>query len=327
MSPIWKDFNIKNLLTIHKRPSPTYGKHISCFAQSKTPMYHFIEGISLFTSYKRRISGSMTVEASIVLPLFMFFFLNLGSAIEMIRLHGNLELALWEVGNRVSVYGHVLNRKDEKVQEIQNNGEQPDSWWMELAGVTLSYTYIKSQIVEYLGRDYLEGSPLTYGIDGLQFIESNIWESDGRFEIVLTYSVSPLSGMSGFRPFRMANRYYGHLWNGYKIPGVEEGAIDDVYVYITENGRVYHTDRNCTHLALSVKPVSLQQALMGRNEQGEKYDTCEKCGKLGYRGQVYITNDGECYHFEKDCPGLKRTIQCVLLSEVKDRQLCMRCAE
>ncbi len=325
MSLLWKDFNIKNLLTIHKRPSPTYGKHISCFAQSKTPIHHFIEGISLFISCKRRISASMTVEAAIVLPLFMFFFLNLGSAIEMIRLHGNLELALWEVGNRVSVYGHVLNKKEEKTEEFQDSQQQPDSWWMELAGVTLSYTYVKSQLVEYLGKDYLEGSPLTYGVDGLQFIESDIWESDGRFEIVLTYSVSPLSGMSGFRPFRMANRYYGHLWNGYQIPGTHMGAVEDEYVYITENGTVYHTNRNCTHLVLSVQPVSLQQALLGKNEHGEKYSACEKCRKSGYWGRVYITNDGTCYHFERDCPGLKRTIRCVLLSQVKDRSLCMRC--
>lgn len=323
MSPIWKDFNRRNLLTIHNRPSPTYGKHISCFAQSETHIHRFIEGISLFVSRKRKIRGSMTVEAAVVLPLFIFFFLNLGSAIEMIRLHGNLELALWEVGNRVSVYGHVLNRKEEQLQE---NQQKPDSWWMELAGVTLSYTYVKSQLIEYLGKDYLESSPLTYGVDGLQFIESNIWESDGRFELVLTYSVSPLSQMAGFRSFRMANRYYGHLWNGYHIAGAEKGAVNEMYVYITENGSVYHTNRNCTHLVLSVQAVTLQQARAERNEQGGKYNACEKCSRQGYYGQVYITKDGECYHFERDCPGLKRTIKSVLLSQVGERRLCKRCS-
>ena len=35
----------------------------------------------------------------------------------------------------------------------------------------------------------------------------------------------------------MANRYYGHLWNGYAIPGTEN---DEEYVYVTEDSEVYH---------------------------------------------------------------------------------------
>jgi len=49
--------------------------------------------------------ASMTMEAAVVLPLFFFFFLDLTSSIEMIRLHGNFQMALWDVGNTISVYG------------------------------------------------------------------------------------------------------------------------------------------------------------------------------------------------------------------------------
>ena len=81
----------------------------------------------------------MTVEASIVLPLFLFFFLNLGCAIEMIRLHGNLQLALWQIGSKMAVYGYALD-----------SGEQPensDGWWRDLAGIAVSATYVKGQII------------------------------------------------------------------------------------------------------------------------------------------------------------------------------------
>ena len=50
----------------------------------------------------------------------------------------------------------------------------------------------------------------------------------------------------------MANRYYGHLWNGYAIPGTEN---DEEYVYVTEDSEVYHRSRECTHLRLSVRRV------------------------------------------------------------------------
>lgn len=304
MSSLWK----KQIL---KRPSPTKNKHIPCLAQSIEFPFHnqvnlLIKRISLFTSFSRKVDGSMTVEASIVLPLFLFFFLNLGSVIEMIRLHNNLELALWETGNRLAVYGHVLDGGNK------------------ITGVALSYTYVKSQIIEYLGEEYLENSPLSYGTDGLQFLESNIWKEDGTFEVVLTYAVSPLSSVAGFRSFRMANRYYGHLWTGYEIPGTEEPTSEQ-YVYITKTGRVYHTNAGCTHLVLSVSQVSYQEALSSRNNQGEKYDACEKCSKWGYRGSVYITKEGDCYHFERECPGLKRTVISVPISDVSGYRLCSRC--
>ena len=114
MSSLWKCNLIMKLKTIQKDPSPKHDHNLS-FAQSLDSFQHKhppslgnllvpIKGISLFISKKEKVPASMTVEAAIVLPLFLFFFLNLMSSIEMIRLHGNLQLALWETGNRMTVY-------------------------------------------------------------------------------------------------------------------------------------------------------------------------------------------------------------------------------
>lgn len=336
MSPLWEVRAIKQLKTIHERPSPKRNNHILNFAQSLIsvldrffPKFYkcsnSIKGISLFISAGLKVKGGMTVEASMVLPLFVFFFINLSSSMEMIRLHGNLELALWEVGNRMTVYGSVLERKesedksDVKMQEVTKETE--DSLWKELAGVALSYTYIKDQLITYLGEDYLENAPLTYGTDGLQFLESDVLERKDCFEVVLTYQVSPVGGLAAFLPFRMANKYYGHWWNGYEIPK------DEVFVYMTENGEVYHVSKDCTHLRLSVQEMNWQQVGSCRNAQGKKYVSCEKCCEEAAPEKVYITNEGECYHYKNNCPGLKRTIMCIWLSEVESAKLCQRCAQ
>ena len=87
MSPLWKDLCEKKLLTIQQKPSPTIYSHNSFVAHiqfllHKIKFYLFyqtgpyIKGISLLTSCKKT-AGSMTVEAALVLPLFLFFFLNL----------------------------------------------------------------------------------------------------------------------------------------------------------------------------------------------------------------------------------------------------------
>jgi YesN/AraC family two-component response regulator len=162
-------------------------------------------------------------------------------------------------------------------------------------------------------------SPLEQGADSLQFLESST-END-ICEIVVTYGISPLTEVLGFRKFRMANRYYGHLWNGYAIPGIEN---DEEYVYVTEDSEVYHRSRECTHLRLSVRRVEAAEIPKG-------YHPCEKCmvqkkdAAAPEENGYYICSEGECYHRRRDCPGLKRTVYCIARKDVDGYRECSRC--
>lgn len=253
------------------------------------------------------------MEAAVVLPLFLSFFLNLGCAIELIRLHDNLEFALCEIGHRMTVYGYALAGDE-------GNGS-------ELKDIAFSYGYVKREIVKYLGEQYLEESPLSEGVAGLQFWESEIFTGEDCFELVVTYEVAPFCKLAGFGAFRMANRYYGHLWSGYQIPGAEDAGESHAVVYVTENGAVYHTDRNCSHLTLSVRKVSLQEANASHNEYGEHYTPCRRCQDDGTQEKVYITKEGNNIHYRADCPGLKRTVRTVPIEEAGRYRACSRCVE
>lgn len=266
--------------------------------------------------------GSMTVEASIVMPLFLFFFLNLGCAMELIRLHGNLEIALFDVGRRISVYGYILAEDD--VEKEEQNPEP--TWWSELKDVTISYTYIKGEVVKYVGKQYLEESPIRGGTDGLQFAESEIFAEDDCVDIILTYEAAPYIEVVGFRPFRMSNRYYAHLWNGYAIPEAEQGEEETEFVYVTESGEVFHRDRNCSHLLLHIRKVSLAEAYESRNVNGDRYVPCEVCADKGMANWVFITEDGTAIHCNSSCPGLKRTISAIPLQEAVKYRPCRDCA-
>ena len=120
----------------------------------------------------------------------------------------------------------------------------------------------------------------------------------------------------------MANKYYGHFWNGYTVGGE---INEEEYVYVAQNGEVYHVDRECTHLMLSIKQVSLQEACAGENREGEKYRACDVCCDGLTLGQVYITEQGDCYHYRKSCLGLKRTVYKMTLSQVEAYRACSRC--
>lgn len=101
---------------------------------------------------------------------------------------------------------------------------------------------------------------------------------------------------------------------------------EETYVYITPEGSVYHLRSECTHLDLSIHLVTLTRAKTQKNQQGERYKKCELC-KEEAGVFVYITNEGNRYHSDRSCSGLKRTIRMVPLSSVPDRNCCHRCRE
>lgn len=100
----------------------------------------------------------------------------------------------------------------------------------------------------------------------------------------------------------------------------------EIYVYITPTGSVYHLSNDCTHLNLSVRTVTLNQARNSKNENGEQYRPCMLCD-VTHAILVFITEEGQCYHGERSCSGLKRTVRQVPLSEVSGRACCIRCME
>lgn len=106
--------------------------------------------------------------------------------------------------------------------------------------------------------------------------------------------------------------------------GFTELETVETYVYITPDGSVYHLYSDCTHLDLSIQRVSMVVARLSQNEYGEKYRECELCDEA-FGAMVYITSEGDCYHSERSCSGLKRTIRQVPLSEAEERSCCIRC--
>ena len=153
MSSSWNGKKNWKLSTINQNPSPTCQRknHMRDSARNSASavddsgkrssiVSRFMERISLFTSPSEKTNASMTVEASILLPLFLFFFLNLGCALEMIRLHGNLQLALWETGSKLSVYGYAVSSG-----EMPEDDSGEEDWWKELAGAAFASSYVKDR--------------------------------------------------------------------------------------------------------------------------------------------------------------------------------------
>lgn len=266
--------------------------------------------------FSQKVKGSITIETTFAFPLFLFFMVNMISLINIFSVHSHMEAALHQVGRKMAVHAyaaeHVTN-----MAGIENTA---------LTSVVLSSAYVKQEITDYLGEEYLDRAPIVNGRKGISLLQSEIMEEGDIIDLVAVYKVQPAFGMMGFGGFRVVNRCRVHAWTGYDNAGesMQTGEGGEELVYITQTGTVYHRNRNCTHLRLSVRMADYEEIASMRNESGGKYYLCELCEPVAI-GIVYVTNQGNRYHTNPACSGLKRTVSAVPITEAGGRSPCMRC--
>ena len=258
----------------------------------------------------------MTVEAAVILPFFMMALLSFLSFIDILAFQNKMTMALRDVGMSMSVYGYVYDYLEE--------GAETD-----LAGIVpnmvLSYAYAGIQVEKFLGEDYIEKTGRDLGLSTIHYYNSSVMEEDDVIDLVATFSMTPRFNLLGLPEISMLGRYYGRAWTGYELDGscVEEQPEENVY--ITSEGEVYHLSRYCTHIQLTITTCVVEDIQKIKNNAGDSYRPCLLCGNSGNSGKYYITPEGDCFHSELNCQGLKRTVDIVPLSQVNGRTRCSRC--
>lgn len=188
----------------------------------------------------------------------------------------------------------------------------------------LNTVRLKSEIVNFIGREKLNQSMILGGSGGLHCGLSYISPATGEMNIRIQYKVQlPIPGFIHVAAnqeeiLKMSS------WNGYMN---EKAADEGEIVYITENGSVYHEDYQCTYLQLSIRFVPYSELSKIRNDDGGKYYQCEKCVQGEAMAGVYITEQGTRYHNSIGCSGLKRTVYAVQKSQIWGKGGCSRCTK
>lgn len=241
------------------------------------------------------LSGSYTVEAAVVLPIFLGLMTFVIFYMRVLQVEFGIQKALDESGQQVAVM--CATKEDISLGEVilLNNGK--------LIKEKVPLSYIKGGIlgISY-GKSRVKGNYIdlrvSYDIDfPIQFFGKLKWHKE-------QYSVN-------------------RKWIGWDM--YEEGAMEN-YVYITEYGRVYHMKRQCPYLNPTIVAIPYSQVDKVRNDSGAKYKTCRECGAKNQKaGIAYITEYGEVYHRSVTCSGLKRTIHRVPITEVEGRGPCKKC--
>lgn len=269
---------------------------------------------------RKRTQGSITLEATLVLPIFLFCVITLMYFFQVMLIQEKISQGLWETAKEASRYACIY--EDVGGGKGENNNKQTVKKWLSgaLTGIRMS---------EYLSGDILENSCIKGGKSGILY-KSSILEKDGDISLAALYQVD-FPVMTTILPtlnFTQQVKSRGFIGT-YKIGlSKKEMEEEDIYVYMTKTGTVYHTSLFCTHINLGIQSVSYENALAMRNRSGGKYKSCQKCTKstsLSSQSNVYISDTGDRYHINLECSGLTRDVRKVKLSELSGVGACQRC--
>lgn len=274
----------------------------------------------------KKYSGSMTLEAAILLPLFLFFMITILSLMDMLYFYGILEQRLHQIAKKMAVYAPATGLAAEVLAgNTEDNEINADSGDIgSIAATILGEQYVKNNLINGLIQQELRSSGVVGKSEGLNFLYSRIMTEGDLIDLVVSYEIEPQNNFFFLPAYPVLNRCRVRAWTGYEVASGDENDAGERMVYITETGTVFHLTKTCTYLDLSIRSVANGELDLYRNQSGGIYAACELCGD-GEAEIYFITDYGECYHTSLTCSGLKRTITEVPISQVGDKSACSRC--
>ena len=313
---------------------------------------------------KKRVKASVTVEAALAFPIFILACVSLCYLFLFMRAEYVIQRELYYTARELSEYGGVIEPVANIRNKALMSAEASIYGSSENVAVSLAIealtsllpdggngislknlvtNTVDSIIFEKLIDDRLPADIKKYmAAGGVNCDGSILYGIDKCLVIRCSYSFKISLGIFPdiYIPVSHYVRYRYFTGTEVKSLLVEVKQPDDEdkpeeekeeeeeeeYVLITETGKCYHYDYSCPALNIRPTAVAFKDVGAKRNDNGAKYYPCEFCAlNKGEAVTCYITPEGDRYHFDGTCQGLKRTISKVKISEVGKRRECKRC--
>lgn len=257
----------------------------------------------------QRKKASLTVEASIVFPIFVLAFFLFIYGAKIVELQSKIQYALEVTAMELADYA-VTKDADTKALALAGNLVYSN----EGAGILFEKNFQKCNA----DRTMLSNTVVPFS-----FGNSKILKENQAIYLVVKYKIK-VPGFSIFFRDKNISCVQNTCLRAFVGVSVKEWSENQI-VYITTGEQVYHTNRNCTHIKLSIQKVSAEE-FWKKKEYHQRYSGCVLCGSKMEGDYYYITEDGKRYHKSILCKGLKRTVERIPLHQAGGRSLCSRCA-
>lgn len=246
-------------------------------------------------------SASMTAEAALVLPLFLFAGVVLMMPFRILDVERQMQAIVMSVGEDISQMAYLTTEEDE---------------W---TGSAAALVYAEGAVRAKAG-----GLP----VQGLSLRSSSILEDGESVDLTVHYQMKLPFSVFGLGSVKRSCRCWLRAWVGSDFAdddGKGEEGEEDPIVYVGKGSTRYHNSSYCHYLYNRLSAVPAERIGEYRNGSGRKYTACDRCGGLS-GGTVYIMPYGEHYHGSRNCTAITAYVRAVRRSTVEHLGPCSYCS-
>ncbi len=256
--------------------------------------------VSLSVSF----SGSMTVEAAFVLPLFLFSGVLLLMPFRILDVERQVQAHLETVGEEISQNAYF------SMENIKGK---------EVLTTAVAYGYAENALRSGLSR---------LPVSGISLASSSLLLDGETVDLVIYYDIRLPFSIFGINHVKCMGRCYRRAWigrEGIHKPKEMEEYMEENMVYIGKGSTRYHESRTCHYLYNDLKAVLLTEIETYRSKEGRRYTVCARCGSAA-SDTVYIMESGSHYHSSASCTAIQAYVEAVPRSQVEYLGACSYCS-
>lgn len=283
---------------------------------------HFLQYVRrtfLFSSGK----GSLTLEAALVLPLYMFFLITILYILNILHIQNVFQSAMEEAARNINSYTYVAEQfKALSSDERTEVGSYDAGFVLKLAKNQISKFTIKNNFLTDHIRNFADNSYIQNGYKGINIsLESN--DLSEYIDFNISYIVRLPFLPSGIFYIPITQHCCLRTFTGTDISEKKSGYTE--YVYITATGAVYHTTPYCTYLNRYYDVIT-EDRMNVSWDTAEGYHGCTHCAYNQPIGPTsFLCPASKVYHNRTDCIYIQVVIYKLPKEQVIDMPMCSRC--
>lgn len=218
--------------------------------------------------------GSLTLEASIVLPIYFFFLAALIYILNILNLQNSFQAAMEEASRSVNTYAYLSEHfEDMDFKDMLSVSGNDIYFAFNLIKNRTNSSLIKEAFLTDAVKKLADNSYIIGGSNGIHVFLTPT-SSDDNMDLNIQYNISLPFLPEKLISISVNQRCFFKTFTGEDI--TDKTGDYTQYVYITSNSSVYHTSPYCSYLSkyYSLFPASYFEDMIADKN---KYTPCHNC--------------------------------------------------
>lgn len=246
-------------------------------------------------------SAVLTLEAALVLPLFLFAGVILMTPFTLMDTHRQVQAVAERVSEKIGEAAYLARYGDS------------ESFWNTAAAFAYGEGAVRSRLREL-------------PVKNVSLMRSSLLKDGETIDLVIDYEMPLPFPVLRLGSVRQTVRSFRRAWVGAdgrwaQGEGKEE---EEEIVYVGKGSTRYHKSSTCHYLHNDLTAVAEGEIGSARNRDGKRYSPCSRC-QGSSAVSVYIMPSGTHYHTTPSCSAITAYTRAVPKREVEYLGPCSYC--